>query len=148
MFGMGMGELLLILVIALLIFGPDKLPQVARNVGKFMSNLKRTTDDIRFSIEREINMSELKDTLDIPAEVKRQMNDIVLPPDEVERRRQRVLRGEPAIPLEADPYAELTETVEKSPVDETPETKQEETSAEDPVPQEASSSKTGDPQDA
>jgi len=112
MFGMGMGELLLILVIALLIFGPDKLPQVARSAGKFMSNLKRQTDDIRFSIEREINMSELKETLDIPAEVKRQMNDIVLPPDEVERRRQRVLRGEPAIPVEADPYADLTDTVE------------------------------------
>jgi len=105
MFGMGMGELLLIFVIALLVFGPEKLPQVARSVGKAMRDLKRTTNDIRYSIEREINMSELKETLDLPAEVSRQMRDVVLPPDEVERRRQRVLKGEPPIP-EHDPYAD------------------------------------------
>lgn len=105
MFGMGVGELLLIFIIALLVFGPDKLPQVARNIGKTVGDLKRATNDIRYSIEREINMSELKQTLDLPAEVKRQMKDIVLPPDEVARRKARVERGEPPVPPEHDPYA-------------------------------------------
>lgn len=148
MFGMGMGELVLILVIALLIFGPDKLPQVARSVGKFMSNLKRTTDDIRFSIEREINMSELKDTLDVPAEVKRQMDEIVLPPDEVERRKRRVMRGEPAIPTGEDPYAELTDTVDRKAADESAETEPDREPGDEQGEADKGSSKAGDGRDA
>lgn len=117
MFGMGVGELLLIFVIALLVFGPDKLPQVARNIGKTVGDLRRTTNDIKYSIEREINMSELKQTLDLPAEVKRQMKDIVLPPDEVARRKARVERGEAPVPPEHDPYAGPAGETDPEPAD-------------------------------
>ena len=105
MFGIGIGELLLIFVIALLVFGPDKLPQVARTAGKFMRDLKRTSDDIRSSIEREINISELRQTLDLPEEVKRTMKDLVLPPEEVETRRQAKMRELAERRTMADPYA-------------------------------------------
>ncbi len=53
MFGIGTGEILVILVIALLILGPKELPKVARTIGKTMRELQRTKDEIRESIDRE-----------------------------------------------------------------------------------------------
>ena len=43
MLGLGMGELLLILAIALLVFGPTKLPQLASGLGKAVRNFKRSS---------------------------------------------------------------------------------------------------------
>ena len=47
MFGLGFGEVLVILVVALLIFGPDKLPELARTLGKTMAELRRSMDEIK-----------------------------------------------------------------------------------------------------
>lgn len=129
MFGMGMGELLLIFVIGLLVFGPDKLPQVARNIGKTMRDLKRTTNEIKYSIDKEINLSDIKQTLDLPTEVKRSMRDIVMPQAEVERRRRAKVRqlkershadSAPALVNVASPsvsHDEKTEEVSSQPGD-------------------------------
>jgi sec-independent protein translocase protein TatB len=91
MFGMGIGELVLIFVIALIVFGPEKLPSVARTVGKLARDLKRTTNELTETIQREMDLEDIKTTLDIPTEVKRNVRDIVLPPDEVARRRNEKL---------------------------------------------------------
>lgn len=53
MFGIGTGEILVILVIALLVLGPKELPKVARTIGKTMRELQRTKDEIRQSIDTE-----------------------------------------------------------------------------------------------
>jgi Tat protein translocase TatB subunit len=53
MFGIGTGEILVILLIALLILGPKELPKVARTIGKTLRELQRTKDEIRESIDRE-----------------------------------------------------------------------------------------------
>lgn len=50
MFGIGISEIIIILIIALLVIGPDKLPDLAKKLGKSMAELKRTTDDLRDSI--------------------------------------------------------------------------------------------------
>lgn len=53
MFNLGAGEILIILVIALLLLGPRRLPEMARGIGKFMHEFRRQTDDIRHTVERE-----------------------------------------------------------------------------------------------
>lgn len=62
MFGsIGPAELILIFIIALLVFGPKKLPEIGRSVGRALREFKRTSDEIRGRIEEEIEASELKD---------------------------------------------------------------------------------------
>ncbi len=46
MFGIGTGELLLIFIIALVVFGPERLPGLARDVGKAMNELRKTSDEL------------------------------------------------------------------------------------------------------
>ncbi len=53
MFGMGWQEILLIMVIAVLVIGPDQLPQVARTVGKMIAQFRRITNDLRDSLNKE-----------------------------------------------------------------------------------------------
>ena len=47
MFGIGTGELLLLLFLALLVLGPERMPKVARDVGKVLNDLRRTSDELR-----------------------------------------------------------------------------------------------------
>lgn len=47
MFGIGTGELLLLLVIALLVLGPERMPKLARDVGKTVADLRKTSDELR-----------------------------------------------------------------------------------------------------
>jgi sec-independent protein translocase protein TatB len=53
MFNIGAGELIFILVVALLILGPQRLPEFARGIGRFLREFRRQTDDVRTMVERE-----------------------------------------------------------------------------------------------
>lgn len=53
MFGMGLPELLLILVIAFIVIGPEKLPHLARVLGKGLNEIRRATEEVRREIEKE-----------------------------------------------------------------------------------------------
>jgi len=52
MFGIGGGELVLIMFIALMLFGSDKIPEIARTMGKIMAQLKNATNDIKSEIQK------------------------------------------------------------------------------------------------
>ena len=53
MFNVGAGELVVILVAALIVLGPQRLPEFARAIGKFMREFRRQTDEVRTVVERE-----------------------------------------------------------------------------------------------
>lgn len=53
-----MGEILFILALALLIFGPKRLPEVGRTLGKTLREFRRATSDLKRSVEREMGQLE------------------------------------------------------------------------------------------
>jgi len=58
MFNIGFPELILILVVALLVVGPSKLPELARSMGKAFGQFRRMADDVRDSIDYEIDTAD------------------------------------------------------------------------------------------
>lgn len=59
MFGIGGGELIFIIFIALMLFGADKIPDIARTLGKGMAQLKNATNDIKSEIQNSATGQEL-----------------------------------------------------------------------------------------
>ena len=57
-FDMGMGEILLVIVVALIIWGPNKLPEIARTVGKAVATLRKTSFDLTAEIRKELDRVE------------------------------------------------------------------------------------------
>lgn len=62
MFGsIGMPELIIILVIALIIFGPRKLPELGKSLGRSLNEFKRASTDLQNTLEQEIRLEEQKE---------------------------------------------------------------------------------------
>lgn len=78
MFDVGFGELVLLFVIGLLVLGPQRLPKVAAELGKWIGRARRTANELRRQLEREIELSEItQPTPPPPAEAE----PAALPPD-------------------------------------------------------------------
>lgn len=57
-FDMGIWEILLIIVVALIIWGPNKIPEIARTVGKAVGTLKKASQDLTTEIKKELDIEE------------------------------------------------------------------------------------------
>lgn len=58
MFGLGVPELIFILVLALLIFGPKRLPEIGRTLGRGMSEFRKASNDLKRTINVELALDE------------------------------------------------------------------------------------------
>jgi sec-independent protein translocase protein TatA len=76
MFGIGGGELILILFVVLMLFGSDKIPDIARTMGKAMAQLKNATNDIKSEIQKgaEANGLDTKSITDITGNINQEIN--------------------------------------------------------------------------
>ncbi len=72
MFGpIGMQELIVIFLVALLIFGPKKLPEIGKSIGRGLAEFKRASDDLKKTIEEEIEQGKTE-----AASVRREMTEV------------------------------------------------------------------------
>jgi sec-independent protein translocase protein TatA len=67
MFGIGIPELMIIMVITLIVVGPHKLPELARSLGKGLAEFKKASNDFRRNIEEEAKTAEVKERIVVEA---------------------------------------------------------------------------------
>jgi Tat protein translocase TatB subunit len=68
MFGtLGGPELFLILVVALIVFGPKKLPEIGKSLGKMMAEFRKASQEFQRTIETEVEADKLRDSLRVEA---------------------------------------------------------------------------------
>ncbi len=72
MFNLGFFEILLVVVLALILIGPEQMPELARNIGKLFRDIKRSTNEVTDSLQREI--SKVRDEQD---QIKKDITDSV-----------------------------------------------------------------------
>ena len=76
MFGtLGMPELILIFVVALLLFGPRKMPQIGRSIGRAMGEFRRASNEFKRTIEDEVAADEIRDVGKDLTDIKDTVND-------------------------------------------------------------------------
>ncbi|MGL4582065.1 MAG: twin-arginine translocase TatA/TatE family subunit [Flavobacterium sp.] len=92
MFGIGGGEIFFIILIILMLFGSDKVPEMARTFGKFMAQVKNATNDIKHEINKSAEDSGLKkeitETFDMDMNPLKDINPLQDIQNEVEKQKE------------------------------------------------------------
>ena len=122
--GLGSAELLLILVVALIFFGPRKLPQLARSMGKGLSEFRKASDDFKRTWEREVALESTRADDNMMLESAEQSTyvpaqsvdqPVVETPDS-----ELVVARENSVTTAAEPQQWIEDTVEATQVEPTP----------------------------
>jgi sec-independent protein translocase protein TatB len=103
MANIGMADTLIIMVLALVVFGPRRLPQIGRQIGKLMYEFRKASNDFKFQMEEELRQAE---------EADRRKKE--------EAERQRALAAAPAPPQIAPPVESPIQSAESAPPPEPP----------------------------
>lgn len=107
----GVGDTLLIVVVALIVFGPKKLPEISRQLGKLVFEFRKASNDFKFQIEEELRSSE-------QAERQKQLQSLAATPQPatpIAMTAAETISAQPAEPEEDDggqPAAMLTPTIQ------------------------------------
>src|SRR4051812_7863281 len=104
---LGFPELVLIFIVALIVFGPKRLPEIGRTLGKALGEFKKASDELKNTIEREVHAEELKELTKLPK---------FTPVDVVSRSEP----ATPAVTVEATPVAIAEHAAPNAPSDPTP----------------------------
>jgi len=72
---LGMPELILIFVVALLLFGPRKMPQIGRSIGRAMGEFRRASNEFKRTIEDEVAADEIRDVEKDLKDIKKTITD-------------------------------------------------------------------------
>src|ERR1700704_2764440 len=112
MFDIGFSELLVIMVVALIVIGPERLPKVARTLGHLFGRMQRYVNDVKADITREMELEELRklqSTVEdaarsIQNSVDKKVNETRIELDNLAEAVQPV--ADPTAPAGADPVAQ------------------------------------------
>lgn len=107
MFGsLGIPELILIFMVILIVFGPRRIPEIGRTLGKALGEFRRATDDLKSTIEREVRLEELKKV----------GPDLLTPLESVSRSEPPIVAdGPPAEPAASEPDEPASATAAATP---------------------------------
>jgi Tat protein translocase TatB subunit len=111
MFGnLGLSEILVIVVVGLIVLGPRRLPEMARTIGKAMIQLRRAANEARATIEREVELAEVRQTVGaLRAPVEAVARAAAEPPPPYGRGPQRPIEGLEPGPAAAPPATPAVE---------------------------------------
>ncbi len=87
MFGIGVPELIIILIVALLVVGPAKLPELARSMGKALGEFRRLADDVKETIEHEMAQEPEKEPEKVTEEQAQVQEEEARPPEQEEEQK-------------------------------------------------------------
>lgn len=90
MFGIGGGELFFIILVILMLFGSDKVPEMARAFGKFMAQVKNATNDIKSEINRSAEESGIKKDIEEALDIDANINPIKDIQQEIEKQKENI----------------------------------------------------------
>lgn len=118
MFDVGFWELTLIMLVVLVVVGPERLPKMARTVGVWTSRARRMVADVKAEVEREVRAQELKESMggnalkevrDVADEMRSIGTELKADVDNVTAGRPATAKTSPAAPPEGSPDSDVSD---------------------------------------